>query len=173
MKTVDYLLKDCTDHPRIVGCPEEAIDKLVSNQRGDDPSKHVIRILRGIRCETTDRVFQEFAAALQFPYYFGQNWDAFEECLGDLSWIPADARLLCITNADRVLTSSESEFRTFCSVLANVNNELHPSTDLVDRAKSIGRVCLLLQTEPPRLGETVRRFKMAGLGVTALELLSP
>jgi hypothetical protein len=29
-------------------------------------------------------IFDEFAAAFQFPYYFGENKDAFDECLRDL-----------------------------------------------------------------------------------------
>jgi len=34
------------------------------------------------------------AAAMDFPAYFGHNWDAFEECVNDLSWAPADGYVL-------------------------------------------------------------------------------
>lgn len=34
------------------------------------------------------------AAALAFPAYSGHNWDAFEESLADLSWLPARGRVL-------------------------------------------------------------------------------
>ena len=34
------------------------------------------------------------AAALSFPAYSGHNWDAFEESLADLSWLPARGRVL-------------------------------------------------------------------------------
>jgi RNAse (barnase) inhibitor barstar len=37
----------------------------------------------------TDRasLFGEFAVACDFPEWFGGNWDAFADCLGDLSWL--------------------------------------------------------------------------------------
>ena len=35
-----------------------------------------------------------FARALSFPDWFGANWDALADCLGDLSWLPASAYLL-------------------------------------------------------------------------------
>jgi hypothetical protein len=38
------------------------------------------------------------ARALQFPAWFGGNWDALEDCLGDLSWRPADSHVLVFSN---------------------------------------------------------------------------
>src|SRR5438552_17320122 len=47
------------------------------------------RVLRGHKCRTSDQLFDEFGAALQFPEYFGENWDALNDCLTDLAWLPA------------------------------------------------------------------------------------
>ncbi|HEY9808321.1 MAG TPA: barstar family protein, partial [Halomicronema sp.] len=31
---------------------------------------------------------------LKFPAYYGQNWDAFNDCITDLKWCPARAYIL-------------------------------------------------------------------------------
>lgn len=43
--------------------------------------------LRGKRCKTEDDFLIEISASLQFPYYYGENWPAFDECIQDLEWL--------------------------------------------------------------------------------------
>jgi len=38
------------------------------------------------------------AKALHFPDWFGGNWDALEDCLGDLSWRPQSHHVLVLRN---------------------------------------------------------------------------
>lgn len=46
-----------------------------------------------------EALLQNFAAALRFPAWFGHNWDALEDCLGDLSWSDAPGHVLLIEGA--------------------------------------------------------------------------
>ena len=41
-----------------------------------------------------NRVLQSIASALEFPDWFGGNWDALEDCLSDLSWRKAPGHVL-------------------------------------------------------------------------------
>lgn len=50
----------------------------------------VVRVIRGHKCTSYEALHNEIAAALQFPDYYGENWDALDECLGDLDWLPGD-----------------------------------------------------------------------------------
>jgi hypothetical protein len=40
-----------------------------------------------------EAMLQAIARALAFPQWFGQNWDALEDCLEDLSWCVADGHV--------------------------------------------------------------------------------
>jgi hypothetical protein len=49
-----------------------------------------------------EALLQRIAAALQFPDWFGGNWDALEDCLTDLSWAPAAGYVLLFEDAGRL-----------------------------------------------------------------------
>ena len=38
-----------------------------------------VSYLRGKNCKTEDDFLREVAASFQFPYYYGENWAAFDE----------------------------------------------------------------------------------------------
>ncbi|HET6214125.1 MAG TPA: barstar family protein [Micromonosporaceae bacterium] len=40
------------------------------------------------------QLFDKCSAALAFPAWFGHNWDALADCLGDLGWLPAAGHVL-------------------------------------------------------------------------------
>jgi hypothetical protein len=52
-----------------------------------------------------DAILARIAKALAFPAWFGGNWDALEDCLGDLAWIPAGGHVLLIDGAGDALAS--------------------------------------------------------------------
>jgi hypothetical protein len=43
----------------------------------------VVHTVRGRKSRTVAIFFDEVAAALQFPYYFGENWNALGDLLND------------------------------------------------------------------------------------------
>ncbi len=45
------------------------------------------------------QLMERIARALEFPQWFGGNWDALEDCLSDLSWSKAAGHVLLIENA--------------------------------------------------------------------------
>ena len=51
-------------------------------------------------CTGKDDALARFARALRFPDWFGDNWDALQDCLSDLSWLPAEGYLLLLDDTD-------------------------------------------------------------------------
>jgi len=89
-------------------------DKLIPSLDGFS-----VNVLRGVKCRTAAGLFAEFADVLQFPDYFGHNWDALEECLTDLEWRPAKGYVLLVTDAEQVLLRDEEDYATFLEVLSD------------------------------------------------------
>lgn len=83
------------------------------------PAGFVLRVINGKKCATSAGLFTEFARALGFPDYFGHNWDAMEECLADLEWLPAKGYVLLLTDAQAVLADDEDEYETLLEILSD------------------------------------------------------
>lgn len=106
-----YYLSTCTD---------SAFADLFLALMKDYPTA-VIRILRGNRSRTRGEFFNEAAAALQFPYYFSENWRAFDECITSL-WLAGDATLLLIADAHLLLADEPPQtLNNFINVVNRAN----------------------------------------------------
>ena len=57
-------------------------------------------------------LFERVATALEFPDWFGHNWDALADCLGDLSWLPADGFLILLEHCDGFSTRHSGDSST-------------------------------------------------------------
>ena len=70
-----------------------------------------------------DNLLFWFAAALNFPKYFGWNWDALSNCLRDLSWI--DEKRVVIFHSDVPLKSNLTDCRVYLGILENAVEDWH------------------------------------------------
>lgn len=57
------------------------------------------------------------ATAMQFPSYFGRNWDALNDCLTDLSWAPASGYIVLYDQVANFAHGQPREWATARAVL--------------------------------------------------------
>lgn len=127
-----------------------------------------VRVVRGGKCETRGKFFSELSSALQFPYYFGHNWDAVDECIQDLTWLPYPPHIMIvITEFNSLLRRSEKDFQTLMYILEQAtswwatplphDNPFHVAPRLATPFKLVAHV--------NRRGETaaLRRLSNAGI----------
>jgi hypothetical protein len=84
------------------------------------PPGFVVRALDGRRCRTKRALLDELARLLGFPAHFGRTWDALEDCLTDLSWLPGAGYRLVLLAADRLLARDPAGYATFVALLEDV-----------------------------------------------------
>ena len=68
-------------------------------------------------CEDKAALLARIAAALHFPDWFGQNWDALADCLGDLSWLPTPGHVVLLEHAGEFRERHREDFETTLSIL--------------------------------------------------------
>lgn len=127
-------------HLQSIKPPWSVLHVLKAGKRAESavkvPDGFLFKIVRGGKCRSVTGLFAELAATLEFPDYFGHNWDALEECLADLEWLPAKGYVLLFTDAELILPDDEDEeeFATFLEVL-NDAGEAWASGQAAKRAR--------------------------------------
>lgn len=127
------------------------------------PSSSTLRAVHGSRCRTSQGMFAEWAASLNFPDYFGHSWDAFNDCLRDVmmrarhdkaaSEQPEPALAVLVHEADELLCD---EPPTALAILLGIlSNSVGPDSD--DPG-----LLLLLDAAPDRLPQVTERMTEAG-----------
>lgn len=69
--------------------------------------------INGEMLVANDQILYDIGVAFKFPDYYGNNWDAFWDCITDLDWISAEYYLLLINNADKIKVQREDFFNFF------------------------------------------------------------
>jgi RNAse (barnase) inhibitor barstar len=112
----DDFYKQINDQPIVLMSQDEASELVYLLQCSPDMGS--VRVIRGWKCSTYEALHNEVAAALQFPEYYGENWDAMDECVTDLAWMPADWYLIHLSAIERLLPSDEKDFSVFVRILS-------------------------------------------------------
>ena len=94
--------------------PRDSVESLIK-----PPPGFVLKSIKGAKCKTPAALFTEFAKVMELPDYFGHNWDALEECLADLDWMPAKGYVLLLTDAEQILPEDEEDYATLLEVLSD------------------------------------------------------
>ncbi len=78
-----------------------------SVRRAVEPEGWRVFEVDGARVSDKPSFLKAAAKAMKFPSYFGQNWDAFEEMVNDLEWVPAKGYLLLMPHGARFVKSGD------------------------------------------------------------------
>jgi len=110
--TLSALVQAGTPHIIVCGSDEAARAALV-------PVREYcyVAMVDGRMCSSKAKVMSAIASALDFPSYFGRNWDALDECLTDLSWLDVPRVALTFMHAASILAKRPKQRSTLIEVI--------------------------------------------------------
>ncbi|WP_066423870.1 barstar family protein [Anabaena sp. 4-3] len=65
----------------------------------------------GKKINSKETFLKQAAEAMDFPTYFGANWDAFDECITDLTWCPAERYVILYDHADIFAQADPTQYQ--------------------------------------------------------------
>jgi hypothetical protein len=151
----------------VVEMTEDAFHTWHTNLRSTVPQA-VVRVLQGKQLSTRDTFFAHFAVAFQFPHYFGNNWDAFNDCIHDL-YRSGKSHVLLVSGAARLLTDrTHDDLRHLLEILQSHHQEWSESVGDTTDSQSTFHVVL----QEDHQGFTTLTDRLTALGI-AYEVLTP
>jgi|WetSurMetagenome_2_1015567.scaffolds.fasta_scaffold160457_2 RNAse (barnase) inhibitor barstar len=81
------------------------------------PSKAFLTTIDLSNISDDKTLFRIFQDSFDFPWYFGYNWNAFHECMTDLSWIKSGAYILILKNLEKIPLDDEGKQLLFRSLI--------------------------------------------------------
>lgn len=75
---------------------------------------------------TSDALLTELSERLRFPDYFGGNWNALVECLGDLEWLPPGDVVLIHEDVPNL---DEAELTYYLNIVAEAARDSAGASD--------------------------------------------
>lgn len=100
------------------------------------------------------QLLKELSAGLKFPDYFGENWDALDECLNDFHWVENSEIVIIHSSVPNI---SSVELKTYLEILSSAvknwsnvptnkltvifsDNDKHAITKIVGNEYSLFRI---------------------------------
>ena len=116
---------------------------------------------RQARCKAS--LLRAAAAAMDFPAYFGHNWDAFEESINDLTWAPAAGYVLLYDHLWRFACEQPDAWAVARAILQAACDQWAgqgtPFVVLLRHTHGCSGVTPLLRTPRPHQVTLRRRFR--------------
>jgi RNAse (barnase) inhibitor barstar len=72
--------------------------------------------IEGKKIEKKEQFLNHASVAMHFPDHFGGNWDAFADCLEDLSWHDAKAYVVLFDHYDGLASHAHGQFDTLLEI---------------------------------------------------------
>jgi RNAse (barnase) inhibitor barstar len=88
--------------------------------------------LDGRKIATKEDFLRETSEVMKFPAYFGANWDAFDECIRDLSWMPAQKYILIYDRSDIFSKAQPDQWQIAQDILQSASQYWQESGRLME-----------------------------------------